>query len=93
MNKVISVRPLENKKVAVVFADGRSGVFDVAPYIKSDFFNHLNDDNYFNQVRLFFTGIAWPEGQDLGPDTIAADLEESGGVDGDSVLSLLKESN
>jgi hypothetical protein len=79
MNKVISVSPLENKKVAVVFADGKSGIFDVAPYIKSDFFERLNDDNYFRQVRLFFTGIGWPEGQDLGPDTIAAELHSSSG--------------
>jgi hypothetical protein len=77
MDKVISVSPLENKKVAVVFADGKSGIFDVAPYIRSDFFKRLNDDTYFKQVHLFFTGIAWPEGQDLGPDTIAADLQPS----------------
>ncbi len=75
MNKVISVNPLEDKKVAVVFSDGKSGVFDVAPYIKSDFFKHLDDDIYFKQVRLFFTGIGWPDGQDLGPDTIAHDLQ------------------
>ncbi len=75
MNKVISVKPLEDKKVAVVLADGKSGVFDVAPYIKSSFFQHLNDESYFKQVSLFFTGIGWPEGQDLGPDTIAAELQ------------------
>ena len=77
MNKIISVNPLDDKKIAVVFADGKSGVFDVAPYIKSDFFKRLNDDSYFRQVSLFFTGIGWPEGQDLGPDTIAAELKES----------------
>jgi hypothetical protein len=77
MDKIISVSPLENKRVAVVFADGRSGIFDVAPYIRSDFFRHLDDDNYFKQVHLFFTGIGWPEGQDLGPDTIAAELQPS----------------
>ena len=32
MKKVISVKPAEDKKVAVVFSDGLSGVFDVAPY-------------------------------------------------------------
>lgn len=79
MNKVISVKPLEDKKVAVILADGTSGVFDVAPYIRSDFFKHLNDESYFRQVRLFFTGIGWPEGQDLGPDTIAAELHPSAG--------------
>ncbi|HXE98306.1 MAG TPA: DUF2442 domain-containing protein [Dongiaceae bacterium] len=75
MKKVTSVKPLEGKKVAVVFSDGVAGIFDVAPYIKSEFFKHLEDDDYFKQVRLFFTGIGWPEGQDLGPDTIEADLQ------------------
>ena len=75
MKKIISVIPLEGKKVAVVFYDGISGTFDVTPYIRSDFFKRLEDDIYFKQVRLFFTGIGWPDGQDLGPDTIEADLQ------------------
>lgn len=75
MDKVISVVPLKGKKIKVIFSDGKSGVFDVAPYIKSEFFQRLNDDDYFKQVRPFFTGIGWPEGQDLGPDTIAAELQ------------------
>jgi hypothetical protein len=75
MKKIISVSPLEGKKVAVVFSDGISGIFDVAPYIRSEFFKRLEDDSYFRQVRLFFSGIGWPDGQDLGPDTIEADLQ------------------
>ena len=75
MKKVISVTALEDKKVSVVFSDGAAGIFDVRPYIRSDFFKRLEDDSYFKQVRLFFTGIGWPEGQDLGPDTIADGLQ------------------
>ena len=75
MKRITSVKPLEGKKLAVVFSDGVSGVFDVSPYIRSDFFKRLEDDDYFKQVRLFFTGIGWPEGQDVGPDTIEADLQ------------------
>ena len=47
----------------------------MSPYIKSDFFMQLNDDAYFKKVGLFFGGISWENGQDLGPDTIAADLQ------------------
>lgn len=75
MKKIISVTPLEEKKVSVVFSDGLSGIFDVSPYIRSDFFKQLEDDGYFRQVRLFFAGIGWPAGQDLGPDTIESDLQ------------------
>ena len=77
MKKIISVSPLEGRKVAVVFSDCISGIFDVAPYIRSEFFKRLDDDSYFKQVRLFFSGIGWPDGQDLGPDTIEADLQPS----------------
>ncbi|MEI6205630.1 MAG: hypothetical protein WCP20_02485 [Desulfuromonadales bacterium] len=58
MKKIISVSPLEGKKVAVVFSDGISGVFDVAPYIRSEFFKRLEDDAYFRQVRLFFFPVS-----------------------------------
>jgi hypothetical protein len=64
-----------DKKIFVTFSDGLSGTFDVSPYIKSDFFMQLNDDTYFKKVGLFFGGISWENGQDLGPDTIAADLQ------------------
>lgn len=74
MNKVTSVAPLEGHKVAVTLSDGKSGTFDVAPYLTTDFFKRLADDNYFRQVRIFFGGIGWPEGQDFGPDTIEAEL-------------------
>lgn len=75
MKKVVSAKPLENMKVEIVFSDGVNGVFDVAPYTRSDFFKRLEDPDYFKQVRIFFGGIGWPEGQDLGPDTIEADLQ------------------
>lgn len=75
MNRIVSVTPLEDKKVTVVFSDGVTGIFDVAPYIRGDFFKRLEDETYFRQVRLFFTGIGWPDGQDLGPDTIKIDLQ------------------
>jgi len=75
MKKVISVKPIEGKKVEIVFSDGVCGVFDVTPYVRSDFFKRLEDEKYFKQVGLFFNGIGWPEGQDLGPDTIEAELQ------------------
>jgi len=74
MNKVIRVTPLPDRKVFVEMADGRSGEFDVKPYMGSEFFSALKDETYFNQVHLVFSGIGWPNGQDLGPDTIAVEL-------------------
>lgn len=78
MQKVTYVTPLANRIIAVEFADGLKGTFNVAPYMQSDFFKKLEDEAYFNQVRLFFGGVRWPEGHDLGPDTIAAELVTTG---------------
>ena len=74
MDKIKEVRPLPSGCVFVEFASGRKGEFDVTPYMGSSFFSQLKDPDYFAKVGVFFSGIGWPEGQDLGPDTIAAEL-------------------
>lgn len=76
MNKVISVRAKTTGVVLVEMADGRRGEFDVRPYMTSDYFREMENEAYFGQVRIFFHGIGWPNGQDLGPDTVAAELRE-----------------
>ena len=76
MNQVISVRPESAGRIHAEMADGRSGLFDVRPYMTGEFFRELENEAYFRQVRVFFRGIGWPNGQDLGPDTIAAELVE-----------------
>lgn len=78
MNKVVSVLAESEGRVFVEMADGRRGLFDVRPYMRSEFFRELESETYFRQVRIFFNGIGWPNGQDLGPDTVAADLVEIG---------------
>ena len=75
MNKVASVRPMLDGKVGVDLGGGRSGEIDVRPYMGSTFFRSLESPDYFQQVRIVFRGIGWPEGQDIGPDTIAAELK------------------
>ena len=77
MNKVVSVRPFPGGRLFVEMADGRSGTFNTRPYMVSNFFLELENEAYFRQVRIFFRGVGWPNGQDFGPDTIAAELLES----------------
>lgn len=79
-NKVVQVSPLANGWLHVVFHDGRQGEFDVKPFMTSDFFAVLKNDDYFKQVGLFFGGVGWPGGQDLGPDTVAAFLHATEGA-------------
>ena len=74
MNKIVNVIALPDGFLQVIFSDGRAGEFDVKPFMKSDFFSALRNQDYFQRVGLFFSGVGWPDGQDLSPDTIAASL-------------------
>lgn len=74
MNKIVKAVPLPGGYLQVELHDGRCGEFDVNPYMESDFFAQLKDETYFRKVGLFFAGVGWPDGQDLGPDTVAANL-------------------
>lgn len=75
MLRVTSVQALSKCRLMVEMEDGRRGVFDMRPYLSSAFFRELEDEAYFGRVGLFFEGIGWPNGQDIGPDTIAAELQ------------------
>ena len=76
MLRISRVEPRGELQLFVEFEDGRRGTFDVRPYVGSAFFAQLGRPDYFAQVRLFFRGVGWPDGQDFGPDTIAAELSQ-----------------
>lgn len=76
LNKVSYVKPLADGVLWVELANGVCGEFDVKPYMNSEFFSALKNPEYFQKAQLFFAGVGWPEGQDLGPDTIAAELQQ-----------------
>lgn len=75
MNKIVKAVALPGGCLQVVLQDRRCGEFEVNPYMVSDFFSQLKDEDYFKKVGLFFSGVGWPEGQDLSPDTIAGNLQ------------------
>ena len=72
---VTEAQVLEATRIKITLNDGRQGVLDMQPFMRSDYFMELAQPGYFAQVHLFFDGIGWPNGQDLGPDTIAAELQ------------------
>ncbi|MEE9430162.1 MAG: DUF2442 domain-containing protein [Melioribacteraceae bacterium] len=74
MLKVNSVCAKGNYNLFVELSDGRSGYFDVKPYLGKGVFKQLKDENYFKKVKPFFCGIVWPDEQDLSADTIAFEL-------------------
>ena len=71
MLKVKKVKANNDYTLFVELSDGRTGIFDVKPYLTKGVFTELKDIQYFKQVRPFFCGISWPNEQDLSADTIA----------------------
>ena len=67
--RLISVRPLGALRLLLVYENGDTREFDVAPYANGPWYEELADAAYFGRVRLSDggTGIEWPHGQDIAP--------------------------
>ena len=76
MNKVITVEARENHVLFVRMANGKSGEFDVSPYLNKGIFKELKNDGYFRQAKPAFGGIVWPHQQDFSADTIEVEMVE-----------------
>jgi len=58
----------------VLADDGRTGVFDVSPYLKFDAFRPLSDWSEFVKLHNGGYFVEWECGADLSADTIEARL-------------------
>jgi hypothetical protein len=75
MDKVISVKPLENFLLEIEFADGAHKIIDISPFIGKGISALLKDEAYFRQVDLEDGGgIAWPNGYDFCPNFLRDDI-------------------
>ena len=62
MIKVTAVEPLENHQLQLSFNTG--------DYLNKGIFTEFRDPTYFKSVRMAFGSIAWPNEQDLGPESL-----------------------
>ena len=69
---LLEVTPIENGILRIVANNGRSGVFDVRPYLSAPAFQSLSEWNEFKEVRNAGYYIEWRCGADLSADTIEA---------------------
>lgn len=75
MDRVISVKPLENYLLEIEFADGLRKVIDIQPFIGEGISAALKDEAYFRQVTLEDGGgITWPNGYDFCPNFLHDDV-------------------
>jgi hypothetical protein len=79
---ITSFAVLPNHKIEVTFADGTSGLADLAPRLSQgplgDGFDALCDEKLFSRVYLEHGALTWPGGIDLAPDAMYTRIRASG---------------
>lgn len=72
---IAEVIPKDNYMLCVKTEDGRTGLFDVKPYLESEVFAPLKDRTEFERIHNGKYFIEWDCGADLSADTIQARWE------------------
>ncbi len=75
--RIIKVEPAENYTLHIISEDGKTGIFDVKPYLDLEAFQKLNDPENFSKITNGGYFIEWDCGTDLSADTIDAHLKPS----------------
>ena len=72
---VKQVSPLPDFMLQVELENGRRGVFDLHPYLQMPGFKALSDPAYFSQVQVLCGAVTWPDGEDIAPEILSAELK------------------
>jgi len=79
---IVRFQVLSNFKIEVSFADGTTGVADLAPRLSQgplgDGFDALCNQAAFARVYLEHGALTWPGGIDLAPDAMYQRIRDSG---------------
>ncbi len=68
--RVVSVKCLSEYRLRLMFTDGEQGIYSLAPLLNFGVFKELQDESYFNRVRVENGTVVWPHEQDICPDTL-----------------------
>ena len=75
MERVVSVRALENYMLEIEFKDGLRKVIDIHPFLGEGVSAPLREEAYFRKVTLEDGGgVAWPNGFDFCPNFLHDDV-------------------
>jgi hypothetical protein len=67
---IAEIIPQDNYVLYIKAKDGKTGLFDVKPYLSSEVFAPLNDRAEFERVHNGKYFVGWGCGADLSADTI-----------------------
>jgi hypothetical protein len=71
--RVKEVTPLDHYKLELVFTNDEHGIYDCSSLLDFGVFRELKDEAYFRSVKPIDGSIAWPNDQDICPDTLYLD--------------------
>jgi hypothetical protein len=81
MPRIVSVKPLDEYRLEVVFSDGIHGVVSLTDRLFGPVFEPLRDVALFQQVTVDEYGaVCWPNGADLAPDALYEQFTKSPAV-------------
>lgn len=77
MIRIIEVKALEPYRLWIRFSDGIEGTIDISSLIGQGVFRTLTDSEEFSKayVDSIAHTVAWPNGIDLCPDALYADIK------------------
>lgn len=71
MDKILSVRPLPDYRLELVFSDGVKGIVSLKNELHGRIYEPLQDPELFAQAYVDeFGALAWPNGADYAPDAL-----------------------
>jgi hypothetical protein len=75
---VVSVQPLQDYHLEVLFDDGTGGIIPLKDRLFGPMFEPLRDIAFFRQVSVDQYGVVcWPNGADLAPDAMYEQLRST----------------
>ena len=63
----LTVTPLQDYTLLIVFSNGEHRLFDVKPYINGSWYGKLADEGVFKSVHVAGNTVEWADGQDIAP--------------------------
>ncbi len=77
MPDVIDFEILPDYKIKITLSTGKTGIFDVTPYLDKGIFKELRDYDYFKRAKIQFGTIVWPNEQDFSSETIEIKMKKA----------------
>lgn len=74
--RVQSVVATDEHRLILTFTNGEVGTYDCTPLLDFGVFMELRNRAYFKKARVINGTVAWPNEQDICPDTLYVESQK-----------------